>query len=80
MYRLSQCSHCPTKYHVDLVQLARQASRWACPVCAGITDFAEHQIEQPTVSSEAKQIWAAIGVAALFVGVIMFADRLQEWA
>jgi PHP family Zn ribbon phosphoesterase len=76
MYQLAQCSHCPTKYQVDLAQLARQASRWACPVCGVITDFAERQIQKPATSPQDKQAWAALGIAALFVGLLMFADRV----
>jgi len=57
----------------------RGASRWACPVCGQITDFAEHQIQQPTTSLEAKQAWGAIGVAAFFVGLIMFGNRISDW-
>jgi hypothetical protein len=78
MYRLARCSHCTHQYHIDVMKLAQQASRWACPVCAGITDFAEAQIQQPSTSLEDKQIWAVIGVTALIVGVAMFANR-AEW-
>gem|GEM_PF-5032759 len=80
MYQLAQCSHCPTKYHVDLAQLARQASRSACPVCGFITDYAERQIQKPTTSPQDRQAWAALGGLALFIGLLMFVDRISEWA
>ena len=81
MYQIAQCSHCPCQYkvEVDLAQLARKASRWACPVCGGITDFAEYQIQQPNVSPEAKQLWAAVGIGAFLVGLWMFFDGLDGW-
>lgn len=76
MFRLAQCSGCPNRYHVDLAQLARQASRWACPVCGVITDFAERQVQKPTTSPQDKQAWAALGGFALFIGLLMFVDRV----
>lgn len=76
MFRLAQCSNCPTRYHIDLAQLARQASRSACPVCGVITDFAERQIQKPTTLPQDKQAWAALGGLALFVGLLMFVDRV----
>jgi len=79
MHRLAQCAHCPAKYHVDLAQLARQASQWACPVCGFVTDFAERQIQKPTTSRETKEAWAAVGIAAFFIGLLMFGDRISDW-
>ena len=62
------------------MQIARGLSRFACPICAGITDFAERQIQKPTTSPEAKEVWAAVGVTALIVGLVIFADRASQWA
>ena len=79
MLQHAQCSHCDHKYYVDLNQLALAASRYACPVCYGVTEFARHQAERPEQSQSAREIWQLIGVGATVVGLIMFLDRLTGW-
>lgn len=81
-----QCANrcCPQIHGVDAFQLARQASRWACPACGVITDYAEQQITQPNTSPDSKQFWTVVGIGATVVGLIMaaqIADRaLQRMA
>ncbi len=71
-----QCSncHCSHVHGVDALQLARQASRWACPICGVVTDYAQQQASRPDASVDAKQFWTFVGVGATIVGLIMFAQ------
>ena len=69
------CSHV---HPVDAFQLARQASRWACPVCGTISDYAQQQAAQPDISSNAKQFWTMVGVAATIAGLFVFAHIVDQ--
>jgi hypothetical protein len=44
MNQLTQCKCCQRHFYVDLEKLARGVSRWACPICAHVDDFATEQI------------------------------------
>lgn len=78
MHYMVQCSGCSHVHGVNALQLAQQASRWACPICGVVTDYAQHQLAQPGLSSDAKDFWSAVFFAGLFVGLVMAADRLSQ--
>jgi hypothetical protein len=81
MNQLAQCSCCPTMYYVDLAQIARGLSRFACPVCGEVADYAEEQQADPTISQATRNAWGAIGAVAVVAGLFMFAhlaDRVLD--
>jgi len=78
MHYMIQCSNCSHVHTVDALQLAQQASRWACPICGVVTDYAQYELAQPGLSPEAKDFWTAVFFAGLFVGLVMAADRLSR--
>ena len=69
MNQLAQCANCPTRYYIDLDQLARGISRKACPVCGVITDFADEQQANPYASQGTKDLWAAVGTGFVLLGL-----------
>lgn len=82
MYQHVQCGNgsCRQTYFVKVSDLARAASRAACPLCHAVTQFAEMQAQQSGLSKQAKDFWGAVGVGALTVGIIMAVDKAFQWA
>jgi hypothetical protein len=75
-----QCSnpYCSHAHGVDAMKLALQASRWACPLCGTITDYAQQQAAQPGASMDAKQFWTIVGIGATVVGLIVAAQIVDQ--
>lgn len=76
MYQLANCSCCQQQYTVDALQIARGISRWACPFCDAVTEFAQRQVQSPNTSQQDKQFWSTLGAGALFFGLIVAIDRI----
>jgi len=70
--------HCAHVHGVHAIQLAQQASRWACPVCGTISDYAQTEAAQPDISPNAKQFWTLVGVAATIAGLFAFAHIVDQ--
>ena len=77
MNHLAQCPSCPTIYYVDVVQIARGLSRFACPVCGNLADFADQQQVDPSTPQVTKEVWAIIGAVSVVAGLLIFA-RLAD--
>ena len=82
IYHRAQCSYgdCRQVYYVKVEDLARFASRVACPLCERVTQFAEVQAQQPGLSQEAKDFWGLVGKGALVFGVAVAINRAIQWA
>jgi predicted RNA-binding Zn-ribbon protein involved in translation (DUF1610 family) len=81
MNQLAQCSSCPTVYYVDVEQIARGLSRFACPVCGNLTDFTDKQRSDPNASQGTKDVWAIISAIGVVAGLVVFAhvaDRVID--
>lgn len=81
MNQLHQCRTCQRHYFADAFQLANGISRWACPFCGQVSDFAANQMSQPGISEGAQTFWGVVSgiaiIAGLFVAAHM-ADRTIE--
>jgi len=82
IYQRAQCSYgdCRQVYYVKVEDLARFASRVACPLCDRVTQFAEVQAQQPGISHEAKDFWGWVAQVALGVGIGMAVKQVVKWA
>jgi hypothetical protein len=82
VYRHVQCTNgnCGYALSVTPERLALTASRFACPLCHTITQFAEVQAQQPGISQEAKDFWGGVAKGAVAVGVFLFVKQVIEWA
>ena len=81
MQHLGQCSSCPTVYFIDLDQIARGLSSFACPTCGALSDFADRQQVDPNLSQGTKDMWAVIGTVSVVAGLFIFAklaDHVYE--
>lgn len=70
--------HCAHVHGVDAIQLAQQASRWACPVCGTISDYAQEQAAQPGISEGAKTFWGVVSGVAIITGLFVAAQIVDH--
>lgn len=75
---VKQCDCCKNQISVTASQLFMYGVQWACPICKHVIDFSTKQIKKPDASQEAKAVWAAIGIVALFIGTVKLVDRLAS--
>jgi hypothetical protein len=77
----TNCQNCNHNLRtVSLQEIAIYGSRWACPVCGYVMDYAAQQVSRPGLSPEAKQAWTTVGVAAFAMGLLMLFDHLDRLA
>jgi hypothetical protein len=74
MNQIRQCCHCQSHYHVDLNEVARGISRWACPFCGQVTDFADAQLAKPNITPEASSFWAMVSALGIVAGLFVAAN------
>jgi len=76
----STCTTCHSSFPANTIaQLAFDASRWACPICGEVTDYAAQQVAKAT-SPDAKEFWNAVGAVAVVAGLLILVDRMSQWA
>ena len=79
----SHTTNCPC-CKTDLVpvtaeQILTYGSRWACPLCGHILDYANEQLAKPDISADGIKFWGLVGAGAFLVGLAMLLERVDRW-
>jgi hypothetical protein len=78
MEYLAQCRSCGTIHYVDLAQVVRGLSEFACPSCIALADYADAQRAKPELSQGTKDVWAAISAVAVVAGFCLFIKAVDH--